>query len=70
MQAGENKRDKTYNAEYYQTPAGKKTSKRAALKYESSEKGKAARRYEDRMRYHHADRYCNSLMFISWDIFK
>ena len=59
-----------YNIEYRQTPAGKETSKRAALKYESSAKGKVNRKWKDRMRQQHGDRYCNSLMFISWDVFQ
>ena len=64
------KRDKKYNTEYRQTPAGTENSKRADLKYYNSEKGQANRKFKDRMRQQHGDRYCNSLVFISWDVFK
>ena len=61
---------KKHNAKYDQTTAGKESSKRASRKYWSSEKGKAFSKYKDRMHQQHGDRYCNSLLFISWDVFK
>jgi hypothetical protein len=64
------KRVKKYNTEYRQTPAGRESRKRADLKYYNIEKGKANRKFKDRMCQQHGDRYCNSLVFISWDVFK
>ena len=61
---------KKYNAEYRQTPSGRECSIRADHKYYNSEKGRASRKWKDRMRQQHGDRYCNSLMFISWDVFQ
>ena len=59
-----------YNKEYRQTPSGRECTKRADLKYYNSEKGRVNRKFKDRMRQQHGDRYCNNLIFISWDVFQ
>ena len=69
------KRDKCedmrkYNAEYIKRPDVIERNKEAGRKYDTSEKGKALRKYNDRMRRQWGDSYCNSLLFISWDVFK
>ena len=69
------KRDKCeevrkYNTEYIKRPDVIERNKEAGRKYETSEKGKALRKYNDGMRRQWGDSYCNSLLFISWDVFK
>ena len=69
------KRDKCeevrkYNTEYIKRPDVIERNKEAGRKYDTSEKGKALRKYNDGMRRQWGDSYCNSLLFISWDVFK
>ena len=59
-----------YNEVYTKRPDVQKRNQEASKKYYSSEKGKAQSVYKDRMRRQWGDRYCNSLIFISWDVYK
>ena len=59
-----------YNVEYIRRPKVIERNKIANKKYCNTEKGKAVQKHKDKMRRQWGDRYCNSLLFISWDVFK
>ena len=54
----------------FRRPEVKERNKIAQKKYYNTEKGKAVQKHKDKMRRQWGDRYCNSLLFISWDVFK
>jgi hypothetical protein len=61
---------RNYNATYIKRPDVVNRQKEAGTKYETSKKGLAKRKEIYEMRRDWGDRYCNSLLHISWDVFK